>query len=31
MTIGNLVYKIKRANTEKSDAVDRLKLAYTCI
>jgi len=27
----NLVYKIKKAKTEKSGAVDRLKMAYTNI
>jgi len=26
--INNLVYKIKKAKTEKSYAVDRLKMAY---
>ena len=26
--IFNLVYKIKKANTEKSGGVDRLKIAY---
>ena len=29
MKIFNLVYKIKKAKTEKSGEVDRLKTAYT--
>ena len=28
MNIFNLVYKIKKAKTEKSSALDRLKMAY---
>jgi len=31
MKFFNLVYKIKKAKTEKSSVVDRLKMAYTCI
>jgi len=31
MNIFNLVYKIKKAKTEKSGAVDRVKMAYIYI
>jgi len=31
MTIFNLVYKFKKAKTEKRGAVDRLKMAYVKI
>ena len=31
MKIFNLVYKIKKAKTEKSGALDRLKMAYIYI
>ena len=31
MKIFNLVYRIEQAKTEKSGAVDRLKMAYTSL